>query len=78
MKTESDSLEKTLVELRKELGLTQTQVGDRVGLKRCNVSRFERNGDHKTWTLRSYIEALGGTLEVSAVFAGKTIRIRGV
>ena len=75
MKTGKKTPEKTLAELRKELGLTQTQVGDRVGLKRSNVSRFERRIDHTSASLRSYVEALGGTLEVYAVFPNKTVRI---
>ena len=75
MKTGKKLPEKTLTELRKELGLTLAQVGDRVGLNRSNVSRFEHRTDHTSASLRSYVEALGGTLEVYAVFPDKTVRI---
>ena len=33
-----------------------------------NVSRIERGGEMELSTLRSYIEALGGRLEIAAVF----------
>ena len=40
-----------------------------------NVSRVERGQDVYLSTLRSYVEALGGRLELTAVFPDQTITL---
>jgi DNA-binding Xre family transcriptional regulator len=57
-----------LVELRRERGLTQVQLAERLGMTQENVSRIERAEDTQLSTIRRYIEALGGNLELHAVF----------
>ena len=42
------------------------------------VSKAERRDDHLLSTLRRYIEALGGELEVVARFGDKSVRLKGV
>lgn len=64
-----DALE--LSELRKSLGVTQAQVASILGKSQGNVSELERRDDVYLSSLREYIEALGGELEVSAVFDGQ-------
>lgn len=59
-----------LAELRKKVGLTQSELADRMGIGQPRVSAIER-GDieaHTLATLQSYVEALGGTIQLSAHF----------
>jgi hypothetical protein len=72
------ALEMNLPELRKVLGKTQLDVADAAEMAQAKVSEFERRGDHMLSVLRRYIEALGGKLEVSAVFDDKRVRLKGV
>jgi transcriptional regulator with XRE-family HTH domain len=67
-----------LPELRKALGKTQLEVADAAEMAQAKVSEFERREDHVLSVLRRYIEALGGKLEVSAVFHDKRVRLKGV
>lgn len=71
----------TLAELRKQLGMTQKEVASRMhgnGMRQSDISKLERGSDHLISTLKKYVEALGGELQVNAVFGDKTIRLRGV
>lgn len=72
------ALEMNLAELRKVLGMTQLDVAAAAKTAQAKVSEFERRDDHVLSTLRRYVEALGGKLEVSAVFDGKRVRLKGV
>lgn len=59
-----------LVEVRKEQGLTQTDVADAMHVGQSRISKLER-GDLDAAgirTLRDYVHALGGQLEVVATF----------
>jgi len=68
-KTEMDR-ELTLAELRKARELTQVRVADALHIKQSGVSRIENETDLYISTLRSYVEAVGGTLELRAQFPG--------
>jgi transcriptional regulator with XRE-family HTH domain len=57
-----------LARLREDAGLTQQDLADALAAAQANVSRIERSGDLYLSTLRRYVEAMGGTLEVAAVF----------
>jgi len=57
-----------LHELRKERGMTQIEVAERLGKSQGNVSELERREDVYLSSLREYVEALGGHLEIAAVF----------
>ncbi len=54
----------TLAEARSEQGLTQSQVAERMGISQSDVSKLERRDDALLSTLRRYVEALGGRLEL--------------
>jgi len=73
-----NAIEMNLPELRQALGKTQVAVADAAQMAQAKVSEFERRDDHVLSVLRRYIEALGGKLEVSAVFKGKRVRLKGV
>lgn len=54
---------------RKAAGLTQKQLGDRLGLPQSQISRIERRPDHTTVrTLKRIAKALG--VDVRALIAG--------
>jgi hypothetical protein len=72
------AIEMNLPELRKALGKRQVDVADAADMAQAKVSEFERREDHALSTLRRYVEALGGELEVSAVFAGRRVKLKGV
>ena len=67
-----------LRELRKEAGKTQTEVAAVAEMTQAELSKFERRDDHLLSTLRRYVTALGGELEVVAVFDNKRIALKGV
>jgi DNA-binding XRE family transcriptional regulator len=57
-----------LKELRSSKGITQVELAERLGKSQGNVSELERRDDLYLSSLREYVEALGGHLEVAAVF----------
>jgi transcriptional regulator with XRE-family HTH domain len=64
-----------LAEAREQCEMTQQAVARRMGVTQANISRIERESDVYLSTLRKYIEALGGRLEVAAVFPEKTVML---
>jgi DNA-binding XRE family transcriptional regulator len=64
-----------LAELRKHRGASQAKIAKRLEVSQSNVSQLERGDDVKLSTLASYVKALGGHLELSAVFEDETIPI---
>ena len=75
---EQEVLEMNLAAVRELAGKTQTEVASEMGSTQSEVSRSERREDHLVSTLRQYIRALGGELELTARFGDKTVRLRGV
>lgn len=64
-----------LAELRQSRHITQVQLADTLGISQGNVSRVETRSDVYLSTLRSYIEALGGQLEIAAVFPDERVAV---
>jgi DNA-binding XRE family transcriptional regulator len=62
-----------LAELREARGMTQTQLTEAWDVSQRNISRIEHEQDVYLSTLRNYVEALGGHIEVTAVFADQRI-----
>ena len=54
----------TLRELRKAAGLTQVNLSETLSIPQSNVSRLESNSDMLLSTLRNYVEAVGGKLNL--------------
>ncbi len=71
-------LELTLRELREALGKTQVELASLVATSQAQLSRVESRNDHLLSTVRAYVEALGGELEVVAKIDGKRIVLHGV
>lgn len=59
---------KTLQELRKARELTQSRLAEILGVTQDNVSRIEKRSDVLLSTLRSYVEAMGGELDLVVRF----------
>jgi Helix-turn-helix domain len=60
--------EYTLRDLRKAKRMTQEEVARRLSGRQVYVSRLERRADMKLSTLRDYVRALGGDLELMVTF----------
>ncbi len=63
----------TLGRIRESRGMTQTTVAGALGVTQANVSRIEHQDDLYLSTLREYVEALGGRLQIAAIFDDQTI-----
>jgi transcriptional regulator with XRE-family HTH domain len=66
----------TLAELRRARELTQVQIATSLGMTQPGVSRIESQADLYLSTLRSYVEALGGQLDLVAVFPDGAVTIK--
>jgi DNA-binding Xre family transcriptional regulator len=64
-----------LAELRQSRHVTQVQLAEQLGISQGNVSRLEARSDVYLSTLRSYVEALGGHLEIAAVFGDERVPV---
>lgn len=67
-----------LHELRQARGFTQTQLAEALDTKQSAISRIEHQTDLYLSTLGSYVEALGGRLELRASFDGIEIPIKSL
>lgn len=69
-KARADDLikEMALADLRRARALTQQQLAKSLCVNQAWISKVERQADMYLSTLRGYVEALGGRLEVSARF----------
>lgn len=67
--------EMRLRELRNARDLSQADLAEALDTDQGNVSRLEQQGDMYVSTLRRYLEALGGTLEIVAHFPDRDVRI---
>lgn len=66
----------TLAEIRKARELTQKQLADALETTQPGISAIEKRTDLYVSTMRSYIEALGGRLELTAIFKDGPVSIR--
>jgi len=64
-----------LAELRKARDLTQAQLADELDVPQGGISKLERQADMYLSTLRRYIEAMGGELNIVAHFPDADVRV---
>jgi DNA-binding XRE family transcriptional regulator len=64
--------------LRESAGKTQAEIARRTGMSQPQLSRLESRKDHLISTLRKYVRALGGEIEVVASIGGKRALLRDV
>lgn len=55
----------TLQEFRTSLGMTQMELAEDLLISQVNISKLEKRTDMHISTLRKYVEALGGKLEIT-------------
>ena len=60
--------ELTLRDLREALRISQETVAELLGMRQGDLSKFERRSDAYLSTIRRYVEAMGGTLDLIAQF----------
>lgn len=66
--------EVSLAELRKDLERSQVELARKMGVRQADVSKIERRSDMHVSTLRRYVEAAGGSLEIIVRVPGKPLR----
>lgn len=64
-----------LHQLRNAREMTQTRLAEVLEMDQGNISRLEKRTDMYLRTLRSYVEAMGGVLEIRAVFPDGEVKI---
>lgn len=64
-----------LAELRQSLDLTQTELAETLEVSQRGVSHVEHEANPRLGTLADYVDALGGRLELRAVFDDRTVEL---
>jgi transcriptional regulator with XRE-family HTH domain len=64
-----------LSRVRGERGITQRELATRLGVSQSTLSGIEKRSDLQVSTLRRVVEALGGALEIFAVFSNDRYRV---
>ncbi len=67
--------EATLRQLREAREQSQKDLAEKLGVNQAAVSKLERRSDLYLSTLRGYVEAIGGELEIVAKFPDRAVRI---
>lgn len=68
--------EATLRQLREARRQSQEELARKLDVKQAAVSRLERRADMYVSTLRKFVEAMGGELEITARFPGSSVKIK--
>jgi DNA-binding XRE family transcriptional regulator len=67
--------EMPLHELRNARGLSQKMLAETLHIQQPAIAKLEKRTDMYISTLRSHIEAMGGTLEILARFPDGTVKV---
>lgn len=76
VKTKKMLAELHLNELRHARELSQEELAGILHVRQASVSKLERKTDMYISTLRHFIRAMGGDLEIIAVFPDSTVKIK--
>ncbi len=68
----------TLEELRKARALSQEEVAEALTVNQPAVAKLEKRCDMHVSNLRRYVEALGGTLEITARFPEASVILMNI
>ncbi len=68
--------EMDLAEVRRAMKLSQEELGQTLQINQGSVAKIEKRADMYVSTLRRFIEAMGGELEIVARFADHSVKIR--
>ena len=61
--------------VRQAFPLTQDTLARNLNVKQAEISKIENRADMLMSTLRNFVEAMGGELEVRAVFPDRAVEI---
>lgn len=75
-RAESMLAEMPLQELRQARQMSQEALANILGAKQASISKLEHRADMYVSTLRSYIEAMGGSLDIVARFPEGNVRVK--
>jgi len=67
--------EMPLAELRQARRFTQQQIAETMNIKQASVSKMESQTDMYISTIRKFIEAMGGELEIVAKFPEGSVKV---
>ena len=67
--------EMNLAELRRAMKLSQDEIAALLNISQGSVAKMEKRADMLVGTLRRFIQAMGGDLEMIARFPEKSIKI---
>ena len=77
--TEAMDREMSLAELRRARAMTQDQLASDLHVGQASIAKLERRTDMYLSTLRRFVEAMGGDLEIVARFPDQPqVRLRGI
>jgi DNA-binding XRE family transcriptional regulator len=65
----------SLAELRNGRGISQRSMAGTLGVSQANVSRIEHEEDIYLSTLRKYVAALGGEVEITVIFPDEKVSL---
>ena len=65
-----------LQELRQARAMSQEELAEVLGLNQATISKLERRTDMYLSSLRRFVEAMGGELEITARFPEGKVRIQ--
>ncbi len=68
----------TLEELRKARSLSQEDMAASLAVGQSAVAKLENRTDMRVSSLRHYVEALGGTLEITARFPEASVALTSI
>lgn len=71
----AEIVEYNLAEIRKAKKVTQTELASFLGVRQPAVSELERSEDPRLSSIRAFIGALGGRIEVFAVFDDERVAL---
>ena len=77
----TDAMERdlSLAELRRARQMTQDQLASDLHINQASIAKLERRTDMYLSTLRRFVEAMGGELEIVARFPDQPqVRLRGI
>ena len=79
-KAQSEALqmeeEMNLAEIRRALKLSQDEIAQTLQIGQGSIAKIEKRADMYVSTLRRFIEAMGGELEIVARFPDHAVKIR--
>ena len=77
-KIEALDAELPLNQLRQARALSQAQLAEVLEVDQPSISKLERRADMMISSLARFIEAMGGRLEIKAIFPSGEVRITGL